>query len=267
MKAAAVASRLAALAIAACLASHAFPQGHGPAPGAGRRTDAMRLATLAERVAKLHAQVGQGILPERSRKSLQQALQEFDATLRTVAPYASTPASRENYAVLALLWQDYREWAVRTPSRETARKLRPRSEEVVWIASKGVKMLQEEGRLAPNGGAMRAQGAATLAQRVAKLHLWARWDIRDAPLARELRESSVNLRRAVEALRASPQPSAAIGDELQAAEIQLRFMEDTERALAAGEAPARHIEFIAKTGDHIQESMERVARLYDGTAR
>lgn len=223
----------------------------------------MRLATLAERVAKLHAQVGQGILPEGSRKSLRQALQDFDATLRGVASAAATQASHENYALLALLWQDYRDWASRTPTRESARKLRPRTEEVVWIASKGARMLQEEGRVPVNAGAMRAQGAATLAQRVAKLHLWMRWDIRDEPLARELRESSANLLRALEVLRGAQQ-SPAIAEELQAAEIQLRFMQDAQRALAAGEPAARHIEFIAKTGDHVQESMERVARLFDG---
>ncbi len=266
MKVAAAFSRFAVVVLLSCLAPGAHGQSRPPATGDGSLTAAMRLSTLAERIAKLHAQVGQGIFPQRSRKSLQQALQDFDSTLRSVAPRASTAASRDNYALLALQWQDYRDWAGRTPTRDTARKLRPRTEEVVWVASKGVKMLQEEGHVAVNASSVRAQGAATLAQRVAKLHLWARWEIRDESLARELRESTENLRRALEALRSAPQATPAAADEMQAAEIQLRFMEDAQSALSAGDAPARHIEFIAKTADHIQESMERLAQLYDGVA-
>jgi hypothetical protein len=267
VKVAAAVSRLAVVVLLSWLALAAHGQWRPPAAVDGSLTGAMRLATLAERIAKLHAQVGQGIIPQRSRKSLQQAFQDFDSTLRSVAPRASTAASRDNYALLALLWQDYRDWAGRAPTRDTARKLRPRTEEVVWVASKGVKMLQEEGHVRVNASAMRAQGAATLAQRVAKLHLWARWEIRDESLARELRDSTENLRRALEALRSAPQATPAIAEEMQAAEIQLRFMDDAARALAAGDAPARHIEFIAKTGDHIQESMERIAQLYDSSSR
>ncbi len=266
MKVAAAVSRLAVVVLLSFPALAAQGQARPPATGEASLTAAMRLSTLAERIAKLHAQVGLGIFPQRSRKSLQQAFEEFDSTLRSVAPRASTAQSRENYALLALLWQDYRDWAARTQTRDTARKLRPRTEEVVWVASKGVKMLQEEGRVAVNASAVRAQGAATLAQRVAKLHLWARWDIRDESLARELRDSTQNLRRALEWLRSAPQAAPAIAEEMQAAEIQLRFMQDAQSALAAGDAPARHIEFIAKTADHIQESMERLAQLYDGVA-
>lgn len=226
-------------------------------------TSALRLATLSERIAKLHAQAGQGILVERSRRATAQALRDFDATLRSVAAKAATQDSRDNYALLALLAQDYREWALRSPTREGARKLRPRAEEIAWIAAKGASLLQQEGRVAVNGASVRAQNAATLAQRVAKLQLWARWDLRDEALGRELRDSQQNLRRIFDSLAASPGASAAIVEELQAAAIQLRFMEDAERALAAHDNPARQIEFIAKTGDHIEESMGRVAQLYD----
>ena len=233
------------------------------APAGITLTGALRLATLAERVAKLHAQAGQGILAERSRRELAQTLRDFDSLLRAVAPRASTPESRDNYALLALLLQDYREWALRAPSRDSARRLRPRTEEVVWIASKGAKLLQQEGRVRANAAAMRAQNAATLAQRAAKLELWAHWEIRDDALARELHESRENLRRAMDALAAAPAASPEVASELLAAATQLRFMEDAEHALAARQDPARQAEFIAKTGDHIEESMERIAGLYE----
>jgi hypothetical protein len=227
-------------------------------------TTALHLVTLAERIAKLHAQIGQGILVERSRRALGQAIRDFEATLRGVAAHAPTAESRENYALLALQWHDYRDWAQRTPTRESARKLRPRTEEVVWVAGKGARMLQEHGRGTANASALRAAAAAALAQRIAKLHLWARWDIGDDTLAQELRASEENLRRALAALRTGAGKTPEIEAELQAADIQLGFMADAARDVRRGGASARGIEFIAKTGDHIFESMERVARLYEG---
>lgn len=243
-----------------CCASICHAAGEAPL----RATTAIRLATLAERIAKLHAQVGQGVLVERSRRALAQSVRDFDATLKEVAAHAPTVELRDNYALLALLWQDYRDWALRTPTRENARKLRSRAEEVVWIAGKGAKLAQENARGATNASAVRAANAATLAQRIAKLHLWSRWDIRDEALAQELREANENLRRTIDTLRASAGENPEIAAELQSAESQIRFMADAARQLERRETPARAIEFVAKTGDHIFESMERLARLYEG---
>jgi hypothetical protein len=250
------------LLLALALAFACVPARRALASEEPRLTVAMHLVTLAERIAKLHAQLGQGVLADRSRRGLAEALRDFDTTLRSVASRAPTPESRDNYALLALQWQDYREWATRPPTRDHARKLRSRTEEVVWVAGKGVKMLQEQGRARANADAVRAEGAAALAQRVAKLHLWARWDIRDEALARELGESSENLRRALDALRQASAPGA--GEEVTAAAMQLRFMEDAAHRLKAGEAPGPPIEFIAKTADHILESMQRLVRICEG---
>ena len=229
-----------------------------------RATTALRLATLAERIAKLHAQVGQGVLADRSRRALGEAAREFDATLKEIAARAPTPELRDNYALLTLLWQDYREWAARTPTRDNARKLRSRTEEVVWIAAKGAKLIQENARSATNASAVRAETAAMLAQRIAKVHLWMRWEIRDDALVQELREADDNLHRTLETLRKSPGETEEVAAELQSVESQMRFMDDAGRSLERHESGTRAIEFIAKTGDHVYESMERLARLYEG---
>lgn len=236
----------------------------GHAAGEARATSAIRLATLTERIAKLHAQVGQGVLVERSRRALAESARDFDATLKEVAARVSTAELRDNYALLALLWQDYRDWATRAPTRDNARKLRIRAEEVSWIATKGAKLVQENARGATNPSAVRAANAAMLAQRIAKAHLWMRWEIRDEALTQELREASDNLRRTLDMLRNSPGETEPVAAELQSVESQMRFLEDAARQLERREAPARAIEYIAKTGDHIYESMERLARLYEG---
>jgi hypothetical protein len=230
----------------------------------GEQLAPLRLPLLAERIAKLHAQAGLGILAAKSRRALGDTLRDFDTTLRASAAGATTAEARDNYALLALLWPEYREWALRTPTRESARKLRERNEEVVWVASKGARMLQGESRAAASAAMVRALQAGLLAQRIAKLVLWRRWDLRDEALARELREARENLPRALDALGPTPGASAEDNAEIQLAQNQWRFMDDALRGAGAGagEGDARELESIAKTGDNILESMERLARLY-----
>jgi hypothetical protein len=230
-------------------------------PGA-RATSALRIGMLAERIAKLHAQVGQGILAERSKRALVATIRDFDATLKAVTASAPPGEIRDAYVLLSLLWNDYREFALRAPTRENARKLRERNEEVAWIAAKGARMIQEHARAATSGSAVRAAGAAMLSQRIPKLYLWRRWEMRDEGLARELREAEENLRRTLDTLLAASDNSPEIAAELQVADNQFKFMADAARSFEGRQPAARHIEFIAKTGDHILEAMERAARLY-----
>lgn len=228
---------------------------------------ALRVATLAERMAKLHAQAGQGILPERTRRSLSAAMREFDSTLRQIAARAPTVEIRDNYALLMLLWREYREWLARPATRENARALRERTEETAWIAAKGARMWTEHTRGAVNAGAVRASQAALLSQRIPKLYLWRRWGQRDEKLSRELREADENLARLIEALASMPADAPQIEAELRAAQTQYRFMADAARGLEADHSPARAMEFVAKSGDNIFEAMERLAALHDARVR
>ena len=71
-----------------------------------------------------------------------------------------------------------------------------------------------------------------------------------------------NLRRLIGALRTSPVPTPEIEAELANAESQSRFLDDAVRDLGTAASRSRAMEFAAKAGDNITESMERAARLY-----
>jgi hypothetical protein len=231
-----------------------------------RARPAIRLEMLVERIAKLNAQVGQDILASRSRRSLDDAIREFDGTLLAVSSTAPGAEARDTYNLLTLLWVQYRAWAVKSTTRDTARKLRDRTEEMAFVAAKGTRLVQESARATSNASAIRAENGAVLAQRIAKIHLWMRWDMHDEALARDLRESTENLRRVLATLRSSPGNTPEIADELVGADAQMRFLDDAARDLAEHNSEARAIEFVAKACDHLQESMERVAGLYEGVA-
>jgi len=244
----------------ALLAVVAFPI---PAAEPPRARPAIRLEMLVERVAKLNAQVGQGIVAARSRRALEDSIRDFDRTLASVLSAAPGAEARDTYELLTLLWVQYREWALKPASRDTARKIRDRTDEIAFVAAKGSRLVQENARATSNASVVRAETAAVLSQRVAKLHLWARWDMRDEALSRELRDSTENLRRLLATLRESGANTPEINDEIVGAEGQMRFLDDAAKDLAQHKSEARAIDFIAKAGDHILDSMERIAGLYE----
>jgi hypothetical protein len=223
----------------------------------------VQLATLAERVAKLDAQVGLGVLAQRSRRALAEALRDFEATHRSLLAAAPTAEVREPLQLAGLIWQDYRAWASRPPSRDNARRLGERTEELVWVAMKAARLMNADARSASTNLAFKAAEACTLSQRIPRLALWRRWGIRDEGLLNELRLSEAQLQATLASLRAVRGNSAEISAELQIVENQAAFLAEASRQLEAGKDAARHLEFVAKSGDHILESLERVVRFYE----
>lgn len=248
--------------IARVLAAVAFAAACLPA---NAQDGALRLEMLAERIAKLHAQVGLGVLAERGRRALPEALREFDAALRQAQAGATGAELRDNYVLLGLLWTEYRAWASKAPTRDNAKKLVERTEEVAWVAAKGARLMHEAGRKGTGRLALDAAHAATLSQRLARLHLMQRWGVKQETSGREIPAVSADLQRTLEKLRAAPQNTPEIATELQAAEGQLAFMLQGGRELDGKRANARALEFIAKSGDHLLDSMERLVRLYEGS--
>ena len=226
----------------------------------------MRLEMLAERIAKLHAQVGQGVLADRSRRALGQAVQDFESGLRDVKARSTGAEIRDNYVLLGLLWTEYRAWATKPATRDNAKKLAERAEEVAWIAAKGARLVHEPGRKGTGRLALEAAHAGMLSQRLARLYLTRRWGVKQETAGREIPEATADLQRTLDKLRASPHNTPAIQTELQAAEGQLGFLLQGGRELGGRRAGAQAPEFVAKSADHFLESMERLVRLYEGVA-
>ena len=70
--------------------------------------NASRLAMLAERMTKMHAQVGREILVQRSRRALSDAATAFERGLKEANAAASAHEPRENYRLLRVLWDEFR---------------------------------------------------------------------------------------------------------------------------------------------------------------
>jgi len=224
----------------------------------------MRLEMLTERIAKLHAQVGQGVLVERSRKALPEALREFEAALREVKARPAGPEVRDNYLLLGLLWTEYHAWAAKPPTRDNAKKMAERAEEVAWVAGKGARLVHGAGRKGTGALALDAAHVGTLSQRLARLYLLRHWGVKEATSDREIPTVAGDLKGMLEKLRGAPANTPQIETELQAAEGQLAFLLQAGRELEGRRPSARSLEFAAKSSDHLLESMVRVVRLYEG---
>ena len=232
--------------------------------GAHAQDATIRLETLTERIAKLHAQVGQGVLVERSRRALPEALRDFEAALHEVRARPAGPEIRDNYVLLGLLWTEYRAWALKPATRDNARKLAERAEEVAWIAAKGARLSHDAARKGTGVLALDAGHAATLSQRLARLYLLRRWDVKPETSERAAPAVEAELQRVLDKLRTAPANTPAIDTELQAAQGQLAFLLQAGRELDTRKAEMRTLEFAAKSADHLLESMQRVVRLYEG---
>ena len=232
------------------------------APAAGERASsvhALRLAGLAERIAKLHVQAGREVLAERSRRSLAEAIRDFDATLRAAAARAGNAEARDNYLLLGLLWREYRPWALRPPTRDSVRKVADRGEEVAWIAAKAPRLQPA----AAGALALDAARACVLSQRVPRLHFMRHWEPRNPELARELAAASGELAAIIARLAAAGRNSADIAAHLQIAQTQHGFLVSAGNEMHRPGAHPRHAQNVAKTGDHILEAMDQALRLYD----
>ena len=242
----------------ALAAAAAVPRALAQAGAPRSAVQAMRLATLAERIAKLFFQVAQGVLADRSRRALAAAVREFDELLPAMARAAPREDARDSYLLLRLLWDEYRVWAARPPTRDNARRLADRGDEVAWVAAKSARLLGAARPLA-----LEAMQAAVLAQRLPRLQLMRRWDARDAALEKRVTADARELQRAVARLATEAQSHAAAVAELQVAENQLAFLQQAAQDITQGGAQASAYEVIAKAGDHLLEALERAARLLD----
>lgn len=215
---------------------------------------ALHVATLAERVLKLQAQVGQGVLAARSRRALAEAVRGLEPAARALVAPGNGAEAREQVALLVLVTQQYAAWASRPATRDNARKLAERAEEVAWQATKVARLLAAPAS-ASQAAALRAEEAALLAQRLGRLHLWRRWGLASESTATQVDEARARLRADLAALSVAAARLPALAPELQVAENQAVFLLD---AVAREDGGAQAAEHAAKASDHLEEAMARV---------
>jgi hypothetical protein len=189
-------------------------------------------------------------------------LRELVAALHAVGVPAGPGELHESAAILAILGAEYRGWALKPATRDNARKLGERADELAWEARKVARLSMDRGAPAAVLAA-RAEEASALAERIARLLLWRRWAIGGESWQKELALAQAQLEAALRELRDDSANDAETLAELQLAENQASFLLASARRIVEAPADAHELEFAAKASDNAHESLERLAALYE----
>jgi hypothetical protein len=223
---------------------------------------ASRLAMLAERMTKMHAQVGRGILVQRSKRALAEASAEFERGLREASAASGSHEARENYKLLRALFDEFRPAAAQAPTPEGGRKLAERTEEVSWIAAKGARLLHEQQRSAAGELLLSAGSARAAGQRLGKLHMLRGWAYAPTALARDVKLAEGEIFLAIARLRSAAETGEDALASIAMAETQLVLLRQAAERLDKRQDAALQLEHIAKGADVIAETMDRAAKGY-----
>jgi hypothetical protein len=226
---------------------------------------AARQPMLVERITKSYTLVSQNVLGPRSKRQMDDAVQEFERALKELQTTAPTADIKENYELLEQLWGEYRDLTKQANNAERNKLLAEQNEEVVWISQKGANMLAEHAKAMRSSELIAAAGdVRVLTQRIAKLYLFRAGGIRSQVIEEDLKTAEKQYRADIEKLLKAPQNTPQIASELQLAETQYVFLKQAIERLNQNRASKVELENVAKACDNILEVMERVTKLYEG---
>lgn len=232
-------------------------------PGAAVNA-AARLPMLVERVTKAYALRQQQTLEIRARRQMQDAIREFEKTLRDLQAGAPAGEIEDNYQLLAQLWGEFRDLTSTPATAQSMAKLAEQNEEVVWIATKGAQLVAENARSKRSTLIATSGDARVLTQRLAKLYLLRAAGLRNKVIEADLKAANDQLRADLNTLQAAPENTPQIRQELALAETQMLFLKGTVDELNRNQTSMERLEHVAKACDNILEVMDRVTRLYEG---
>jgi len=237
---------------------------HGATPDFGAAIDAAgRQRMLTQRIVKAYCQIGLEVTPEVSRAQLTGAVARFDRQLDDLEAAAPNAETKRSVTGLRERWGGFRQLATGAVSREGARELAQRGEEVL-LAAQQLAVQFEQAAGTPQARLVNLSGRQRmLSQRLAKLYMLRAWQVDTPSLREELDSARREFEGALATLRAARENTHAISIELDAVALQWEWFKN---ALAL-QGTDSYLFVVGDASESILNSMDLITARYAELAR
>ncbi|TVO64158.1 hypothetical protein FHP89_11365 [Denitromonas ohlonensis] len=222
-----------------------------------------RQRMLSQRCAKAWLMQGLAVTPGVATTLLQSSMTLFESQMTELSRFVPTADVQGALVQLSADWQSYRAALLVPPSPESAAQIYTRNEAVLSAAHAATQAYERasgttEGRLINVAGRQRM-----LSQRMAKFVYFARYGVESQASIEALGKAREEFIKALDLLKAAPQNTAQITNELSLVDQQWFFFQN---ALGQGSSP-KALLAIATTSERILEQLNLVVGLYESLAR
>lgn len=209
---------------------------------------------LSQRIVKSYCQIGLNVLPEVSRKQLEEAIETFDKNLITLAPAASTPRARDSLGSLRSAWEALRRNAQGEVKASTAETLDSQAEAVLQAAEQLTSELQDQSSPPISRWVNTAGRQRMLSQRLTKAYMLRQWGLDSAGKRQEIESTVHEFSSALASMQQRPGNSPIIRAQLGELGIQWEWL----RTALASEGASNYRLIVAESSDVVLELADRV---------
>lgn len=226
-----------------------------------------RQRMLSQRLAKSYMALGQKVLADSAEKILGASMALFDRQLVELKAFAPAPDVKATYSQLEARWADYKAALIgAVPSKAAADTVLSLSGQVLALANQGTVQMEAVSGKAVGKLVNMAGRQRMLSQRMAAFYLSASWGVQPAQSATEMAKARDEFLKAHDVLKAAPEATTAIKDELALAETQFAFFEVALKTLQPGQPNAQNQTNVFTTSERILQVMDGVTTLYSKLA-
>jgi hypothetical protein len=222
-----------------------------------------RQRMLSQRMGKAYLAMAQEVEPGSAQQILDRSVALFDRQLVELKAFAPAGELRETYVRLEAGWSDFKGLLLgATPSKDLGRKVLAADAAILALAHQGTVQYEKlsgrpVGRLVNIAGRQRM-----LSQRMAKFYLAATLQLDATESLAEIGKARAEFLAAQETLRAAPEATPRIKEELALADSQWIFFDRGLRQPDGGRQAARQRSDVFVASEKLLLVMDRVTSLY-----